>query len=131
MAVCAAPVALGIGLLANLGAPDGAAVSALVRLAVLLALTGLLALVVGLFASLGRGYLAGFGGVIGVVVAPQVAIVVGAGSWFPWSVSAVWAIAALNTALGQVPAWHILAVPLAAALSAGATLAWWHASELH
>jgi ABC-2 type transport system permease protein len=130
VAVLAAPAALGVGLLAGLGAPDGSAVAALGRLAALLALTGLLALTVGLFASVGRGYLAGFSGLIALVVAPQLAIVLGIGGWFPWSTPALWAIAPLNPGFTPVPAWQLLVVPAAALVSAGLTLAWWQRAEL-
>ncbi len=130
VAVLAAPVALGVGLLAGLGGLDTAAFAALGRFVVLLALTGLMALVVGLFASLGRGYLAGFGSLIGVVVAPQLAIVVGAGAWFPWSAPALWAIAPLNTGIAHVPSWHLLIVPISALVMAGLTVAWWRTAEL-
>ena len=104
--------------------------AALARLIALLALTGLLALTVGLFASVGRGYLAGFAGLIGLVVAPQIAIVVGAGAWFPWSAPALWAIAPLNPGFAPVANWHLLLVPLAALISSGLTLAWWQTAEL-
>jgi ABC-2 type transport system permease protein len=130
VAILAAAAALGIGLLAGLGAPDPVAIATLGRLVALLALTGLLALPVGLFASLGRGYLAGFGGLIGLVVAPQLAIVAGAGTWFPWSVPAMWAIAPLNPGFTPVPLWHLLLVPLAALITTGLTLAWWQNAEL-
>ncbi|MEP6649351.1 MAG: ABC transporter permease [Lapillicoccus sp.] len=130
VSVLAAPVALGIGLLAGLGGPDAAALTALGRLSVLLALTGLLALIVGLFASVGRGYLAGFGGLIGVVVAPQLAIVAGAGAWFPWSAPALWALTPLNSAFVPMPTWHLIVVPLTALVTSGLTLAWWQTAEL-
>ena len=96
----------------------------------MLALTGLLALTVGLFASIGRGYLAGFGALIALVVAPQLAIVAGAGAWFPWSAPAMWALAPLNPGFAPVPSWHLVLVPLAALLTAGATLTWWQSAEL-
>ena len=104
--------------------------AALTRLAALLALTGLLALTVELFASVGRGYLAGFGGLIALVVAPQIAIVVGAGAWFPWSAPALWAIAPLNPGFAPVANWHLLVVPLAAIITGELTLAWWQTAEL-
>ena len=130
VAILSAPAALGIGLLAGFGPPDTPAVAALLRLVALLALTGLLALTVGLFASVGRGYLAGFGGLITLVVAPQIAIVAGAGAWFPWSAPALWAIAPLNPGFAPVANWQLLLVPLAALITSGLTLAWWQTAEL-
>lgn len=130
VAVLAAPVALAIGVLAGLGNPWTATLAALGRLVVLLVCTGLLALAVALFASLGRGYLAGFAGLIGLVVAPQLAIVAGAGAWFPWSAPALWAIAPLNPTLTPVPTWHLLVVPLTALVTSVLTLAWWQTAEL-
>jgi ABC-2 type transport system permease protein len=105
-------------------------VAALIRLAALLSLTGLLALTVGLFASVGRGYLAGFGGLITLVVAPPIAIVAGAGAWFPWSAPALWAIAPLNPSFASIANWQLLLVPLAALITSGLTLAWWQNAEL-
>ncbi|SDP40818.1 ABC-2 type transport system permease protein [Pedococcus dokdonensis] len=130
VAIMSAPAALGIGLLAGLGNPDASTWVSLLRLVALHTLTGSLALTAGLFASAGRGYLAGFAGLIGLVVTPQLAIAVGAGSWFPWSAPGLWAIAPLNPGFPLVPGWHLLLVPLAALVTAGLTVAWWETAEL-
>lgn len=130
VALLAAPVALAIGLLAGLGTPDASHLAALARLVGLLLLTGLLGGGVGLCASIGRGYLAGIAGLLGFVVAPQLAIVAGIGAWFPWSSPALWALAPLNAALPSVSAGQLLLVPLVALAAGAATLAWWRAAEL-
>lgn len=130
VAIMSGPAAVVIGLVAGLGPPDASAFASLFRLGTLHALTGLLALTAGLFASVGRGYLAGFGGLIGLVVAPQLAIALGAGSWFPWSAPGLWAIAPLNPGFPTAPGWHLLLVPLAAVVTGGLTLTWWQSAEL-
>lgn len=58
------PVAVLIGIVTGLGPPDSPALLALGRVIVLAVLTGVLALMVTIFASVGRGYLAAFGALI-------------------------------------------------------------------
>ena len=129
ISVLLAPASLLVGLGFGLGAPDAADLADVGRLMVLGVLTGLLALAVALFASLGRGYLAGFGGLLALVVAAQVAVVTGAGGWFPYSAPGLWA-AGSSVGLPAVPAAQLGVVPLAALLLAWATVAWWHRAEL-
>ncbi len=124
------PAALLVGLAAGLGLPDGDVPATLARLAVLSVLTGLSALTVALFASLGRGYLPAFGGLVGLVAAAQVAVVAGAGGWFPYAVPGLWAVAASTPTLASVPVWHLLVVPCSAAALAALTVAWWRRAEL-
>lgn len=92
IAIFLGPVALLIAFIAGLGLPTSAAHLGIGRIVVLTALTGLLALSVALFASLGRGYLPAIAGLLGMVVAAQVAVILGAGSWFPLSSPGLWAM---------------------------------------
>lgn len=124
------PAALLVGLGAGLGLPEGDALAGLVRLAVLSLLTGLSALTIALFASVGRGYLPAFGGLVGLVAAAQVAVVAGAGGWFPYAVPGLWAVTSATPTLGTVPVWHLLFVPCSAAVVGALTVAWWRRAEL-
>jgi len=124
------PAALLVGLGAGLGLPDGDALAGLIRLAVLSLLTGLSALTIALFASVGRGYLPAFGGLVGLVAAAQVAVVAGAGGWFPYAVPGLWAVASATPTLGTVPVLHLLLVPCSAAVVGALTVAWWRRAEL-
>ncbi|MEO7744894.1 MAG: ABC transporter permease [Actinomycetota bacterium] len=118
-----------IGIASGLGLPDAIDGRLLGRLAALAVLSGLLALPVALPASIGRGYLPAVGGLMVLVIAAQVAMVARAGTWWPWSVAAVWA---MGTDAGTEPvaqAW-LMVVPLVAALGASATVAWWRSAEV-
>lgn len=118
-----------IGIASGLGLPDAADGRVLGRLAALAVLSGLLALPVALPASIGRGYLPAVGGLMVLVVAAQVAMVAGAGTWWPWSVAAVWAMGTGEGMEQVAPVW-LTVVPLVAALGASATVAWWRRAEV-
>ncbi len=118
-----------IGIAAGLGLPDAADGRVLGRLAVLAVLSGLLALPVALPASIGRGYLPAIGGLMVLVVAAQVAMVAGAGTWWPWSVAAVWAMGT-DAGMEPVAAVWLAVVPLVTALAAFVTVAWWRRAEV-
>jgi ABC-2 type transport system permease protein len=124
------PSTLLVGLAAGLGVPDSQALPALGRLALLSALTGLLALSVALFASIGRGYLPAFGGLVGLLAAAQVAAVAGAGGWFPYAVPGLWAVASATPTLAAVPWWHLVVVPCCAAVLGVVTIGWWQRAQL-
>jgi ABC-2 type transport system permease protein len=124
------PATVLVGVVAGLGVPDGDALVAVVRLVLLSALTGLAALTVALFASLGRGYLPAFGGLVGLVALTQVAAVVGAGSWFPYAVPGLWAVASSTPTLTAVPMWHLLVVPCWAGVLGAVTVGLWRNAEL-
>ena len=130
LSIALAPAALLVGLGAGLGLPDADALSGLARVVVLSKLTGLSALTIALFASVGRGYLPAFGGLVGLVAVAQVAVVVGAGGWFPYAVPGLWAIASSTPTLATVPIWHLFVVPCTAAAVGAVTIAWWHRAEL-
>lgn len=122
------PAALLIGLLAGLGPPDGAALLALGRVVVLAILTGVSALTVAIFASVGRGYLVAFGGLIGLIIAGQVAVLAGAGAWFPLSSPALWA--ANDPATGSVSGGQLAFVPIVSLAVAAGTVLWWRRAPL-
>jgi ABC-2 type transport system permease protein len=124
------PSALLVGLVAGLGVPDDEAVRAMVRVAILSTLTGLSALTVALFASVGRGYLPAFGGLVGLVAAAQVAAVAGAGGWFPYSVAGLWAVASSTPTMTSIPGWHLLLVPCCAAVIGALTIGWWRRAQV-
>lgn len=130
LSVTLVPATVLVGLLAGLGPPDGDAAAGVARVAVLSVLSGLSSLTVALFASLGRGYLPAFGGLGGLVVAAQVAVIAGAGGWFPWAVPGLWAMASSAPALGAVPLWHLLVAPCSAAVVGALTVARWRRAEL-
>ncbi|GAA2162448.1 ABC transporter permease [Pedococcus bigeumensis] len=118
-----------IGLATGLGLPDAADWRALARLGLLAVLSGFLALPVAAPASIGRGYLPGIGGLMVLVVTAQVAVVAGAGTWWPWSVAAVWAMGGASGMEPVAPAWLVV-VPLVAALGAYTTVTWWQRAEV-
>ncbi|MEO5664471.1 MAG: ABC transporter permease [Nocardioides sp.] len=118
-----------IGIASGLGLPDAIDGRVLGRLAALAVLSGLLALPVAWPASIGRGYLPAVGGLMVLVVAAQVAMVAGAGTWWPWSVAAVWAMGT-DAGMEPVAPVRLLVVPLVAALGASATVAWWRRAEV-
>jgi len=122
-------VTLLLGLSTGLGMPGDGAWQTLARLSALAVLSGLLALPVAAAASLGRGYLPAVGGLLVLVVLAQVATIAGAGSWWPWSVPAMWAMGP-DTDLPAIAAARLLAVPAVALAGALATLRWWRHAEV-
>ena len=123
-------VALVAGLLADVGAePLGVVAPALGRLLVVAASTTLLAIPVAWVASVGRGYLPAIGAVILVVAVAQVAVLLGAGSWFPFAVPGLVAVAGAP----GVPSPGAVGVGLAVlsvAAGAAATVRWWRRAEI-
>ncbi len=118
-----------IGIASGLGLPDGHDGRVLGRLAALAVLSGLLSIPVALPASIGRGYLPAVGSLMVLVVAAQVAMVAGAGTWWPWSVAAVWAMGTEAGMQPVAPVW-LTVVPLVAGLGGSATVAWWRRAEV-
>ncbi|MGB3828749.1 MAG: ABC transporter permease [Ornithinimicrobium sp.] len=128
IAAALGPTAILIGLAAGLGPPGGEILIAVGRVVVMAGLTGLLALSVSVFASLGRGYLAAFGGLIGLIVAAQVAVLAGFGAWFPLSSPALWAADA--PAMASVSIAQLALVPITSLALAVGTVAWWQQRPL-
>ncbi|MHA7264377.1 ABC transporter permease [Arthrobacter sp. TMN-37] len=107
------------------GSAAGAGIFALAaKFLLITAATALLALPAAWAATLGRGYLAAIGAVIGIVVVAQLAAMTGLGGWFPFSAPGLWAsqggIGTDATTAVQV----LLSVPVGA-LAAGLTLRSW------
>ncbi len=92
VAVALPAAVVGVGMLLGFGWPAAEQGAALARLAGLVVLSGLVALPCAWAASIGRGLLPGIGLAVGVLVATQVAVVAGAGVWFPTAAPALWAL---------------------------------------
>ncbi len=129
VALAVVVVAWLLGLASGLGMPDDQAVRTLARVAVLAVLSGLLALPVALAASAGRGYLPAVGGLLVLVVLAQVATILGAGGWWPWSVAAVWTMGP-EAGMPTVAEARLLLVPAVALVGAVWTVAWWRRAEV-
>lgn len=128
LALALGPASLLIGLAAGFGPPDSPALIGLGRIVVLGVLTGALALTVALFASLGRGYLPAFAGLLGLVVAAQVAVILGVGAWFPLSSPGLWAMRIPG--MSPVGAGHLALVPAFSLTAAFATVACWRRASV-
>lgn len=118
-----------LGMATGLGLPDDGEWQAVARLAALAVLSGLLALPVAVPASMGRGYLPAVGGLLVLVVLAQVAIIAGAGGWWPWSVAAIWAMGP-DAGMPAIAAARLALVPAVALAGALVTLRWWHHAEV-
>ncbi len=123
VSVALGPTALLVGLAAGLGPPEPATLFGLGRIVGLAMLTGASALTVALFASVGRGYLPAIGGLLGLVVAAQVAVILGVGQWFPLSSPGLWATSVPG--MPSVGVGHLALVPVFSSAMAMATVAWW------
>jgi ABC-2 type transport system permease protein len=90
--------------------------------------TGLLALSIGLVASVGRGYLPAIGTLIVIVAIAQIAVLLGTGGWFPYTVPGLMAVAGTEglPALSWI---QITLVPVLSAVAILATWAWWRRTE--
>lgn len=83
---------------------------------------------VALVASAGRGYLPALGWAILMVFLAQIAAATGWGSWFPWSVPALFSGLAGPRAT-QVGPYSYLAVALALAAGLVGTFVWWRRAD--
>ncbi|MDT0166099.1 ABC transporter permease [Actinotalea sp. AC32] len=128
--VLAVALAVPVGVATGLGAPDGAALGAALRTTAVGSLAAVLALPVALVASIRKGYLAGVGALLGVVVVTQVATVAGAGAWFPWAAPGLWAGMGGAAAAAAVQPVHLALGPVVGALGVLATAWWWGRAEL-
>ncbi len=123
--------AMGLGVGAAVEIPGWSAAlgwSSFGSLLKIVVLTYMLMTVVALFASAGRGYLPPLGWAFLTMGAGQIAIVLGWGDWFPWSVPGL--VVSLG---GEAPApmgMHSYAVVLAVFIAgAAATFAWWRRAD--
>lgn len=107
LAVLAVAVATGQGL------PGSAEVSALGRLVVLVVGSAALATPCAWAVTAGRGLLPGVGLAVGLLAVAQLAVIAGAGAWFPPAAAALWALSPSSVPaaalLGLLP-WCVVAV---------------------
>jgi ABC-2 type transport system permease protein len=127
-AIIAWVIALGFLVGAALGLPgwsDAAAAEALWRMAA----TGILIIalqpVTALFASIGRGYLAGLAWTVLTVAAAQVLAVLGWGAVFPWAVPALVSGAGGAAAAADITLASVLLVLGTGVVGLVALIAWW------
>lgn len=106
LAVVTPAVLVVVGMAIGNGPPGAASWGDLARLGALLVLTAAAVVPAGWAATLGRGLLPGIAVTIAIVIVSQVAVVSGAGQWFPFAAPALWAI-------GMTTATAPLAVTLA------------------
>ena len=104
--------------------PD--ALPAMGRQIVLAILTAAIASPAAWAATLGRAVLAGIGTAIGILVLSQVAVVAGAGGWFPFAAPALWAV---SNGSQVSPLQLALVIPLVA-ISCALTLRTWRRLQL-
>ncbi|WP_129630985.1 ABC transporter permease [Candidatus Oscillochloris fontis] len=91
-------------------------------------ITSMLVPFVALFASAGRGYMLPLGWAILTMALAQIAIVMGWGDWFPWSVPGL--IASLSGASTERIELHsYIVVSLAFIVGIAATFAWWRNAD--
>ncbi len=102
ISVLLAGVLLAVGPLLGLGPIGGADVAAAGRIAVLAGCSALVASPAALFATLGRGYLPGIAATVVVVASAQIAVLAGAGMWFPVATAALWAMAPTVVPVGAL-----------------------------
>ncbi|MGH8952623.1 MAG: ABC transporter permease [Acidimicrobiia bacterium] len=123
-------VALILGIVAQVGPVEiDAAAGDIVRLFLITTAAGALALTMGYAASLGRGYLPAIGALMVVIVAAQVAVLFGAGGWFPFAVPGLMAVEGAEGAPNLSPAQFAL-VPAMSLVSIWMTTRWWARAEV-
>ncbi len=104
----------------------GVALNAATRHVVVAAMTVALTTVVGLAASVGRGYLAAIDVLVALLFCAQIVAALGYGRFFPWSVPA------LYSGLGgasPVPPGSIASVFVVAAVAVSWTVWWWRRAD--
>ena len=129
LAVVVCIVALGLGLAAGVQPLDGQVPGELARLLVISIGAGMLALTMGLVASMGRGYLPAVGTIIVIIAAAQVAVLFGTGGWFPFAVPGLLAVAGAEGVPDVTPA-QLALVPAVGAMAIWLTIAWWRNAEV-
>ncbi|GAT89870.1 ABC-2 type transport system permease protein [Paenarthrobacter nicotinovorans] len=93
VAVLLTATLVALGLILGFGWPNSTELAGLGRIHPLIVLSALVATPAAWSATLGRGVLSGIGLTVGVMAGTQVAVLVGAGPWFPIAAPALWAIA--------------------------------------
>jgi ABC-2 type transport system permease protein len=118
-----------IGIAAGLEDTSNGIAVGLLQLLVVCLLTSILALTIGLAASIGRGYLPGFGALIGLVAISQVAVLFGSGGWFPFAAPALWSVSWQDASISVSPAQFVLVVATGIA-GMWLTITWWTRFEV-
>jgi ABC-type transport system involved in multi-copper enzyme maturation permease subunit len=90
-------------------------------------LTFMLMPFVAFFASAGRGYLLPLGWALLTLALAQIALALGWGDWFPWSVPGL--LSSLNGPTEPLAAHSYLVVLLAFIAGIAATFAWWRSAD--
>lgn len=108
-----------------LGLPAADAAGAATRLFAVAVLVITSALPLAWIATIGRGYLAGIGATLGLVIATNLAAGFGAGTYLPWATPILWANPITHTS----PALLTLTL-LVGAVGATLTLTSWHTLQL-
>ena len=113
-----------LGVLTGLGLPDAEAWSGAGRVLVIALLTVVLAVPIGLSASLTRSYLAGIGALIGTIFVTEIVTMSGVGAWFPYAAPGMWSGMGGEELAASVTAVQ-LALPLPVGLLGAAAVVWW------
>ncbi|MGD2102070.1 MAG: ABC transporter permease [Acidimicrobiia bacterium] len=118
------------GMLGDVGPVDGQTiVPGLWRLFAVAVSTTVLALTMGLVASVGRGYLPAIGAMIVIVAIAQVSVLFGTGAWFPFAVPGLLAVAGTDGI--PTPTFiQIALLPLTAVLGGWLTTIWWKRAQV-
>ncbi len=119
------------GMAIGLGGLDALVLEALSRVFALGIMTALLALPVALAATLGRGYIPGFATLILLIASAQLAVFAPGGSWYPYASPGLWAMSIESSLRIHVTWYHLLMVPLTAAVGAWVTARQWRRAEVH
>jgi ABC-2 type transport system permease protein len=128
LSVALVVVATGLGIVGGLGAPDADGWAGLAKLLAVAILTALVALVVALPASLGRGYLPGIGVLVLILMTAQMAVLFESGAWYPFAAPGLWAVSGqqdVAIGLGQ-----LATVPATALAVWWVTARWWGRFEV-
>jgi ABC-2 type transport system permease protein len=130
LSVLVAGVALILGLISGIEPKNiGTVIGELADLLWICLGAGMLALTMGFVASVGRGYLAAIGAMAVIIAIAQVAVLFGAGGWFPFAVPGLMAIAGADGA-PSLSFVQLLLVPALAVASVWATIRWWRGAEV-
>ena len=124
IAVATVGLTLVLGVLTGLGRPDAAAWSGAGKVLVIALLTVLLAVPIGLFASLARSYLAGIAALIGTIFVTEIVTLTGVGAWFPYAAPGMWSGMGGEELAATVTAVQ-LALPVPVGLIGAAAVIWW------
>lgn len=120
---------LAAGVLMGMGEITMAVLGLAGKAALITMLSGLLALPCAWAATVGRGYLSAIGAIIAIVLAAQMAVMAGAGGWFPFSAPGLWAAVTSSQIDPAMMVQLLLVLPLAGA-AAALTLESWRRLDL-